>query len=319
MNKESIKYLNTSKKKPSKTSAFFVCLLIASGLWLVHALNTVYNYSLKVPITFSNIPQNKIPLNDLPSRLTLDIKASGLKLLFIVFNKTKPISINFNDLKTNNKQLNYILSSSTINFNPVLKFEVQIKQINPDTLYFTERSGFQKSVIIKVPLQLKCAQGFGYKTPVIYPSSISIWGDTAVIKNIDTVYTEALNLNNLNMGFTKELAIIKPNSNINLNQSKINVSIEVDKLIEQTISIPVTIFNTEEFKQANIFPQKVKVKFTSIQNTFNISDTANFKATIKVSKNAKNNKQTVVLSSFPGNVSVLSIEPKEVEVLLIKK
>ncbi len=319
MNLEANNYLTSTKKKPSKTSAFFVCLLIASGLWLVHALNTVYNYTLKVPVTFSNIPQNKIPLNDLPSKLTLDVKASGLKLLFIIFNKTKTISINFNDLKTNNKQLNYILTSNTINFNPIFKFETQIKQISPDTLYFAERSGFQKNVIVKVPLQLKCAQGYGYKKPIINPNVISIWGDTALINNIDTIYTETLNENNLNKSFTKDLVIIKPNSDINLNQSRINIAVEVDKLIEQVVFIPVNIYNKEEFKQANIFPQKVKVKFTSIQNTFNLSDTANFKATITVSKNAKTTKQTVVLSSFPGNVSVLSIEPKEVEVLLIKK
>lgn len=319
LNKESVKYLNTLQKKPSKTSAFFVCLLIAAGLWLVHALNTVYIYSLKVPVTFLNIPQNKIPLNDLPNKLTVDVKASGLKLLFIIYNQTKTITVNFNDLKTNNKQLNYILSGNTINFKPIFKFETQIKQISPDTIYFTERNGFQKNVIVKVPLQLKCTQGYGYKKPMIIPNYISIWGDTSIIKNIDTIYTEALNLNNLNKTFTKELVIIKPNSEINLNQSKINISIEVDKLIEQSIFIPITLFNKEEFKQVNIFPQKVKVKFTSIQNAFNSSDTTYFKATISISKNASSNKQSVMLSSYPGNVSVISIEPKEVEVLVIKK
>ena len=319
MNKESIKYLNPLQKKPSKTSAFFVCILIAAGLWLVHALNTVYIYSLKIPVTFINVPQNKIANNDLPNKLIVDVKASGLKLLFVVFNKIKTVVIDFNDLKTTNKQQNYLLSSSTINFKPILKFEMQIKQISPDTIYFTERSGFQKNVFIKVPLQLKCALGYGYKKPIITPNYISIWGDTSLIKNIDTIYTETLKLININKTFTKELVLMKPNSEINLNQSKINIAIEVDKLIEQSILVPISILNTEEYKQVNIFPQKVKIKFTAIQNTFNLVDTIYFKATVRVSKNISSTKQAVVLSSFPSNISVINIEPKEVEVLLIKK
>lgn len=311
--------VNATVKKPSKTTAFFICLLFACILWLVHALNTVYTHTLKIPVRFKNIPQNKIALNDLPTKLTLDIKASGLKLFFIIYNQTKTIDIDFNDLKTNNKQLNYILSASTINFKPILKFETQIKQISPDTLYFTERSGFQKNVFIKVPLQLKCAQGYGYKKPITNPTFISIWGDTTIIKNIDTIYTEVLNVTEINKSFSKELVIIKPNTSISVNQSKINVAVEVDKLIEQTIYVPIQLLNNEEFRQATIFPQRVKVKFTSIQNTFNITDTIYFKATVTPSKNANNTKLKVALSTLPGNITVMSIEPKEVEVILIKK
>jgi len=295
-----------------------VCFIIATILWFVHALNTVYSHTINVPVVFKNIPQNKVALNDLPSKLSIDIKASGLKLFFILFNQSKTVEVDFNDLKTANKQLNYILSATTINFKPILKFETQIKQISPDTLYFTERSGFQKNVIVKVPLQLKCQQGFGYKKPQINPANISIWGDTALLKNIDTIYTEAVTITNVNTTFAKELVLIKPTSNINFNQSKVNVTIEVDKLIEQSIYIPISILNSDNFKHVNIYPQKVKIKFTSIQNTFNIADTVYFKATVNATKNTSTNKQPIVLSTLPSNISVLTIEPKEVELLLIK-
>ncbi len=295
-----------------------MCFIIATILWFVHALNTVYSHTINVPVVFKNIPQNKVALNDLPSKLSIDIKASGLKLFFILFNQSKTIEVDFNDLKTANKQLNYILSATTINFKPILKFETQIKQISPDTLYFTERSGFQKNVIVKVPLQLKCQQGFGYKKPQINPSNISIWGDTVLLKNIDTIYTEAVTITNVNTTFAKELVLIKPTSSINFNQSKVNVTIEVDKLIEQSIYIPISILNSDNFKHVNIYPQKVKIKFTSIQNTFNIADTVYFKATVNATKNTSTNKQPIVLSTLPSNITVLTIEPKEVELLLIK-
>ena len=66
----------------------------------------------------------------------------------------KELDIDFNSLKAVNKNQNYVLSSSQIDFNEVLKFDVLIKHINPDTLYFTEKIGYQKNVPIKIPLYL---------------------------------------------------------------------------------------------------------------------------------------------------------------------
>ena len=73
-----------NKKKPSKTKAFFICLIISSLLWLFHSLNIVYTYTFKVPVNFKNIPQNKKPLIQIPEKLSIDVKASGLKLLLLI-------------------------------------------------------------------------------------------------------------------------------------------------------------------------------------------------------------------------------------------
>lgn len=319
MNNSNTKY-SEKKLKPGKATAFFICVGIAAMLWILQALNTVYNYSVIVPVTFKNMPQNKKPLTQIPSQISVDIKASGLKLFLVLANKPfKPIEIDFNTLKTVNKQQNYILTGSGIDFENSFKFETLIKRISPDTLYFSEKNGYQKNVPVKVPLFIKCLQGFGYKQPIISPSFITIWGDTAVISKIDTIYTQPLNLVNVKQSYESKLVVIKPNSFISASEGEVGISIEVDKLIEHNITLPVTALNAQSFKQITIFPAKVNVKFTSLQNLFSIADTSLFRASINPAKMNSNNKCNVILSTIPGNVTILNIEPKDVEILIIKK
>jgi hypothetical protein len=307
-------------KKPGKTKAFFICLGIAAFLWLVHSLNRVYPYTFKIPVEFRNIPVNKRPMLELPAYITVDVKASGLKLALIQLNESnRNFIIDFNTLKTVNREQNYTLSSSALNLNKRFRFEAQIKSISPDTLYFSEKTGYQKTVPVKVPLYIKCKEGYGYKRPILQPAFLTIWGDTSVIEKIDTLYTQSLSLNNLSQTTQTQLQLIKPSSEIHTTTNDVSVKLEVARLIQETITIPVQSQKSKLNQQVRLFPSSVKVTFTSLQNSFNIADTVQFKAQVNVEKvNPKTNKCTVFLGSTPNQITVLEIEPPEVEILILK-
>ena len=314
------KYSKTDKK-PGKTKAFFVCLLIASFLWLVHSLNTVYTYTFKIPVEFKNVPINKRPLMEMPNFITIEAKASGLKLAMILSNKyQRPFEVDFNKLQSVNKNQNYVLSNSQLNLNKRFRFDVQIKSINPDTLYFTEKTGFQKIVPVKVPLHIKCKEGYGYKKPSVTPAFLTIWGDTTYLEKVDTLYTQTLTLSNLSQNVLTTLQLIKPSSELHTAVNAVSLSVEVSKLIQQSLTIPITNHRDYPNQQVRLFPSKATIRFTTLQNTFNPEDTLAFKAVINSDKvNKLSNKCPVILSSVPGNVTVLEITPKEVELLILKK
>ena len=320
MNQSSTKY-SPKPKKPGKTKAFFICLVISAFLWLIHSLNTVYTHTLKIPVSFKNLPQHKKPLVQIPEKLTVDVKASGLKLALILLSKPlNVLEIDFNTLKSSNKNQNFILSSSQLNFKSILKFETNIKHISPDTLYFSDKTGIQKNVPVKTPFYLRCKEGYGFKKPVISPEFITIWGDSLSMKNIDTVYTQALNLSNLDKSFVKNMELIKPSQGTYLSAAEVAIQVDVERLIEQQIQLSVKDIHQGNGQTVSIFPSRVKVRFTSIQNAFNASDTALFQAMVDTRKvNKLTNKFPVFLGTVPGHVTVMSIEPKEVEILIFKK
>ena len=163
------------------------------------------------------------------------------------------------------------------------------------------------------------ASGFGCTAVVLEPSFITVTGDSLSIKNTDTIYTTLLNENELNKDLNRELGVITPGNNIYLNQNTVNVRMKVARLIEKEIYVHVTITNQpEEIKTIQLFPAKVKVKITYLQDEFILSDTIYFKAAVDV-RTVKNGKASVFLSTRPGNVNVLSIKPSETELIMLKK
>ncbi len=312
-------YSNTVKK-PGKTKAFFICVIIASFLWLIHSLNTVYTYTFKLPVEYINVPRNKKPLIQLPEQLNVDIKASGLKILLMLSNRPfEKLMIDFNNLKSINRNLNYVLSSSHLNFKNILKLETNIRHISPDTLYFVEKTGYQKNVPIKIQHSIKCKTGFSKKTAIINPTYISIFGDTNLIKTIDTIYSQPFTVVNADQSISRNIELMKPNSNVFLSSNEANIFVEVDKLIEQTVRLPISDIHRQKAVKVNLFPSFVNVRFTSLQNSFNSVDTNLFKVLIDSDKiNQRTKKCSVFLGSVPGNVTIMDIEPKEVELLILK-
>src|SRR5690606_1519015 len=115
----------------------------------------------------------------------------------------------------------------------------RVSRITPDTLYFSEKTGFQKIVPVKVPLYVQTRQGFDHKSPVITPNYITIWGDTNLITGIDTIYTQPLTLNDLNENGSTNIAFIRPDPNMYTSAPGAHIFIEVARLVEETITIPV--------------------------------------------------------------------------------
>lgn len=117
-------------------STFIICLFLAALLWLVRALNVNYTYQLNVPVKFTNLPSNKVIVGDLPDKLTIEIKTSGLKLFFISLKKNiEELTIDFNALKTNAKSQAYSISNGNVDLKSVIRFNVSVLKIRPDTLF----------------------------------------------------------------------------------------------------------------------------------------------------------------------------------------
>ena len=314
-----VKYFS-NRRKPGKTKAFFICLLIAAFLWLVHSLNTTYIHNFRLPVRFTNLPVNKKPLMQLPDAIYVETRASGLKLALILLSKPfDPLEIDFNNLRAVNRNQNYVLSASHLNFRKIFKFETQVSKVSPDTLYFSEKTGYQKIVPVKIPLYVKCKEGFDYKRPVISPNFITIWGDTALISGIDTIYTQPLTLNDLSENVSSNISFIRPDAEVYTSATSAHIFIEVARLVEQTIPLPVHDVRASAGTVVNIYPPSVNVRFTSMQNTLDEHDTALFQASIDSRKiNRRTKKCRVFISEVPPNVTIMDIEPKEVEILIFK-
>jgi hypothetical protein len=139
-----------------------------------------------------------------------------------------------------------------------------------------------------------------------------------MLDKIDTIYSQPLTLTNLNKSVVSNLDLLRPSNEVYSAVNEVNVFIDVSRLIEHTTMVPVkTVRPTSE--QVNIFPAFVKVTYTSIQNSLNEDSTA-FKMLIDIEKlNKLTKKCPVFIGEAPPNITIMNVEPKEVEVMIFKK
>jgi YbbR domain-containing protein len=234
---ENIKQIK--KRKPNKLSAFFICLVIACILWLLHSLNTVYVKDIKIPVIYHHLPSGKmLQANHLDS-LQLKVKASGLKLLMISMNKRpEPFEINVGELKSNTSQTRYYLSSSLKKLSSAFRVEVEIKAVYPDTIVLTAKNAIQKIVAIKPVFVIDLKPGYTIGNVSLSPDKVLIYGSSSDLKNVDTVYTEAFFESDADAELKKKLNLMIP-AGIQAEETKTEVSIEIEKLIERRIQVPI--------------------------------------------------------------------------------
>ncbi len=307
---------NNSTKKPSKTTAFFICVIIAALLWLFNALNSAYTVAINCNVNFINVPKSKIPLQALPTKINLQVASNGLKLLLMQVTKEKNITIDFNNLSSNANATKYAIGTSNLSLGNALGNKVKINSINPDTLVFIEPKGFQKNVIVKLETRINCKRGYGFEIENVSPKFITVYGQKELVASIDTIYSQVLAINQVSLDCNGVLNLISPNSNLILSESVLNYSIKVNKLIEKSIELPLSLMNEEGYKSVNIFPNKVKLTYTTLQNQVVDNDENLFKAKVNIGKSSKHQ---VVLVTKPGYVNVIKIDPEQVELVLMKK
>ncbi len=304
-----------------KVITFLVCLSIASLLWVVHALNLNYKYTITVPVTFLNLPSNKLIVGELPESLNVEIKASGLKLLFISLKKNiGEVVIDFNSLKTNAKSNAYSISNGNFNIQNAVNFDVAIIKIRPDTLFFSNYKGNSKLLPVKANLKVSCLPGYSViSKPIIVPAYVTVTGDSVDLKKIDTVYTYFLNLKDIHQDFTSPVPLKKPFSSIGYSVKEVQVSFAVDKLTEATIQVPITIMNKPNHETVKLKPGIVTIKYLVAMKDYENINTTSFKAVVNYDLIKEKQKEIPVeIIRSPSEVKIIKIYPKTISYFIYK-
>jgi hypothetical protein len=134
---------NFNLKENNRPLIFLICLLIATLLWLVKALEKQYDTTVSIPVQYINLPENRVLVNPPPTRLNVKLRAQGFTLLRHKLGLSiSPIDFDVKTLNTNtidkkNPSDFYVLSNKFISrISNQVNSEITILDISPDTLFF---------------------------------------------------------------------------------------------------------------------------------------------------------------------------------------
>ncbi len=318
---------NKRLQNKKKLIIFSFCLLISMSFWTLKKFSKEYQLIVPFKISFQNLPENKVLLNNSDTTFYITIKSQGFNLIYYqLFNETKKINIDLSKIqlfKGYNKNTSYLGASQIIKaIKKQNTLDYNIVSVYPDTFALLWENAYIKNVAVKPILKLNFQKQYQlYDSIKVIPDSIYISGIRSEIDNIKFLFTQSLSLNDLKSNKSIYLNIIKPNdkTKVKLFSDKVKIIISVEKYTEAEIEVPINIQNNLQQSDIKIFPDKVKIKYLVALKDFKKINKEMFVAIATIKTNTKSeNKAKIEIVNFPSNLKISKIYPEKVEYIIFK-
>ena len=311
-----------SKNKKLSTYAFFI--FISFSFWFLSMLSKQHETSLKVPITYTNFPADKIVSFPISDFVEVRVKAPGFSILFYnIFNFSKLI-LNIDNANTkpnkNGSEVFWIMNSKRQSVIEIISSSMEIIDVSPKRLsiFVTEKA--KKKVAIKLNQSISLKPEMWLAKPIVLiPDSIIIYGEKQKLDSIEFINSEELLLNEVSKKITSNVSLIIPDQ-VQSKIMNIEVEIQVESFVEQLIEYNVQVNNLKKGYTIKLFPDIVQVTLRVPKNKYSMLQTDFLKLNVDASLiSSENLFLDVEIENLPSFVHIQRVYPSKLEFLLIKE
>lgn len=313
-------------KKNNGPLIFLVCLIIATALWFIKAMEKSYETTISLPVRYVNIPHNNVLVNPPPSKFEIKIRSIGFTILrqkigsavTPVNLNVKPVSPNYNGGRLPRFS---ILSESFIpQITDQIYQGISVLNISPDTLYFQYDYLTEKKVRVISNIQIDCQNQYSLSDSVkITPSVINVRGPVSIIDTLSGISTSAIKFDNLTAS-VHSIVSLEPIKQLEFSVNKVNVEIPVSQFTEYNEKIIVNTFNIPNNMNLITFPGKVDVSCLIAFDKFKTMNSGDFNIGVDYNDiSSSSNTLPIKIMKQPDFIKSLKIQPLQVEYIIKKK
>lgn len=306
---------------------FLVCLAIATVFWFLNALNKEYSVDLAFPVRYTNLPQNKVLVNAPPDQFTLKVNSFGFTILRHKLSMAfSPLIFDVNDFTGGRMETspNSKFSIATRQFikrlSGQVSNELEITEIQPDTLYFEFDKIIKRRVKVKPNLTYTLKKQFfpnGDITTV--PESVMVAGPKSILDTLRLVRTEFVSFKELDKDMSRKVSL-ETYKNLQVTPNRVILTIPMEEFTQKQLMVPIRVTDLPENASVKLFPDKVKVSFLIGLSHFNEITDKEFELTVPYADiESKKPMLDVTVSSQPQHIIPVGIAPEHVEYLIEKK
>lgn len=310
--------------KSNKIPKTFISFLIISFLiWFLITFSKEYDTVVTYPVSYKNLPQNKLLQETPRSTIDISIKASGFKIVRTKL-KNKIIKLEASELQKKKAENFYLLTrNQTVKIQKQLLSGVVLQEIIQDTIYLNLGILGSKKVAIKPNLTINYHIGYDLLEPItIKPDSVVVSGSEAQLQKIKYLTLNKLSLNDVKNDFSEQVGIINPEAqnSLNINTTKVSISGKVDKFTEGVLQIPFTIKNLPENTSLTILTENVEIVFIVALSNFAKVSEASFKVECDFALSEENNLGYLIpkVISKPNFIKSFKLVPSKIDFLIRK-
>ncbi|GAA3958939.1 CdaR family protein [Mucilaginibacter dorajii] len=303
-----------------RLSVFFTCLGVAIVAWIFTTLSNPLPYTIDAAVTYKNTPQRRAFHSLQADTLKATVQGTGWQMLFSKMrDDSKPLTIDLSPLETRNY---VVLSTQLKQINAKRDANQQISSIDPDTLYFDFSNRLTKKVPVTALMNINYQKQFAISGNVtIKPAYVTVSGPTDRLKEITEWRTDSVHAQKVNETINTRINLqpVKE-GNLNVYPKTVQVVIPVDEFTEKTLDIPVKLINNHNYDNVKVFPQKVKVTFTTSLNRYKDMTEDLFEATADLDLWRDHGYSTlpVTINRFPPFCKIVKVVPANID-FIIKK
>lgn len=309
-----------------KMMVFSFFLAISVIIWLLNALSKNYTTEINYPISYSNFPENKILVSDVPDHLELKVNAHGYAILsYKLTNRPIPLSFPLNSFTMNTlsgdtSRLYVLTRYARERVARQLPSELQLLEISPDSLIFQFAAEVSRKIPVQPVIDFEPGRTFTLKNNVkITPDSVLVTGPDIYVDTLQAVPSKKLKLGTLEKSYSGMLQL-KGFPRIKYSTDRVECSIELEKMTEVQVMVPIQINGLPDSLRMQTFPQEVRVTGRIGLSKYERIVPEAFWAVVDYSETQENKTRLQVqLKTKPGALSGVSFYPQTVEYLLSVK
>lgn len=307
---------------------FSFFLLLSFALWYLNSLGKDVDYAIKYPVKYENLPEGRMLVEDLPSRLELYLKGPGYSVLKLkLAGNHDPVVLDVSTINyrrvPGSRTLNYFIITSGLipELRNQLRADCEITSVKPDTLFFSFDRIITKKVKVIPDIEVITDRQYLVKGNVIVrPDTISITGPKRILDTVSFIKTKHRKLKGVNETITISLSLAA-SKEYRLSVKKVVLSIPVEQFTEAEVRVPVKILNSPDSVNVKIFPDVVTVKCLVAVSDYKKIEENPFEVVIDLSGADLNSSEKIPVGfrNIPLFVSSLRVTPSKVDFLIEKK
>ncbi len=311
-------------RKNRNLYTYLICVIIAAVFWLLNALTKEYVTELELPLDYVNIPENFVFESSIPSVVNAQVKGFGFNILF--YRASKDVDSVRLDFQSANRSFSNGDMFCKLPTAPALKTHlsklpsnIQLLKFWEDTLFISAEVRRTRSIPLKAQLELGFERQHVQDGPVtIEPERVSVTGPASLVDKLEFVPLKPIELLDLNSDISVE-AEVEALDLVQIDREFATVFIPVDQTSEMEFEVALKQRNLPDSLSLLLFPSRATVLCELPLSKFELLDRTDLVFVVDFEDYEPGRARLPIKQeSIPPYVTVKSIQPKRVEIIVKK-
>ena len=296
------------------TIEMLFCIGLAALTWLVGNLSKQATQLYTVKLSYKEIPSREFIDPQTPFSVKVELEGEGFALFKYAFSMPT-LSVNISELRKTGKDKYVFTPSMLSQINKKYFPELKLLSIQPDTLSIHYQKMKQKKVPVKLQFLFSLQEDHRIDTYQVFPDSVQVSGLEQDLDTLTGLYLKLRRKKNVTNSFSGEIPL-KSTSKIHYDTDKVSYSLQIIRVTEQSMEVPIQLLHQPLTAQVELLPEKTTVLLSG-----NMETIRNLKPSdiVVVADYNKRKEQTIPLEVYkkPLSVSVTLKQETQVEYLII--